>query len=558
MDYTQKRATKTAYEFPDGVRIRGRIEDGYEKILTKEALQFVADLQRTFGGRVSYNMACRKEQQARYNKGELPGFDPSTKAIREGDWTCSATPKVVADRRVEITGPVERKMIINALNSGAKVFMSDFEDSLCPTWDNLMRGHINLKDAVEGTITYEDKARNRTYKLNDKTAVLFVRPRGWHLPEAHIEIDGQPATGCLVDFGLYFYHNHATFIRKNGGSGPFFYLPKMEHSREAALWNAVFEHAQDALGVPRGSIKATVLIETLPAVFQMHEILYELREHSIGLNCGRWDYIFSYIKTFQAHPNRLLPDRVQVGMTQHFMKSYSELLIQTCHKRGVHAMGGMAAQIPIKDDPQGNEAASALIQADKLREVKAGHDGTWAAHPGLISLIAEVFDKNMKQPNQIDLKREDVKVTEEDLLQVPKGVRTLEGLRLNTRVGIQYLAAWLTGTGSVPLYNLMEDAATAEISRVQNWQWIHYEAVLDGEVVPVKVTRELVGRILEEEMARIQREVGTKRFRSGRYEEAAKMFGRQCTAQFLDDFLTLDVYKSILQFHPSPVASSRM
>lgn len=558
MDYTQKKATKTTYEFPEGVRIRGRIEDGYEKIFTKEALQFVADLQRKFGGRVSYNMACRKEQQARYNKGELPGFDPSTKAIREGDWTCAATPKVVADRRVEITGPVERKMIINALNSGAKVFMSDFEDALCPTWDNIIRGHINLKDAVEGSITYEDKARNRTYKPNDKTAVLFVRPRGWHLPEAHIEIDGQPATGCLVDFGLYFYHNHATFRSKNEGSGPFFYLPKMEHSREAALWNAVFERAQDALGVPRGSIKATVLIETLPAVFQMHEILYELREHSVGLNCGRWDYIFSYIKTFQAHPNRLLPDRVQVGMTQHFMKSYSELLIQTCHKRGVHAMGGMAAQIPIKDDSQANQAASALVQADKLREVKAGHDGTWAAHPGLISLIAQVFDKNMRQPNQIDLKREDVKVTEDDLLEVPKGVRTLEGLRLNTRVGIQYLAAWLTGTGSVPLYNLMEDAATAEISRVQNWQWIHYEALLDGEVVPMKVTRELFGRILEEEMARIQREVGTKRFKSGRYEEAGKMFGRQCTTQSLDDFLTLDVYKSILQFHPSPVASSRM
>lgn len=507
---------------------------------------------------MSYNMACRKEQQARYNKGELPGFDPSTKAIREGDWTCSATPKVVADRRVEITGPVERKMIINALNSGAKVFMSDFEDSFSPTWDNIIRGHINLKDAVEGTITYEDKARNRTYKLNEKTAVLFVRPRGWHLPEAHVEIDGKPATGCLVDFGLYFYHNHATFRLKNGGSGPFFYLPKMEHSREAALWNAVFERAQDALRVPRGSIKATVLIETLPAVFQMHEILYELREHSIGLNCGRWDYIFSYVKTFQAHPNRLLPDRVQVGMTQHFMKSYSELLIQTCHKRGVHAMGGMAAQIPIKDNPQANEAASALIQADKLREVKAGHDGTWAAHPGLISLIAEVFDKNMKHPNQIDLKREDVKVTEEDLLEVPKGVRTLEGLRLNTRVGIQYLAAWLTGTGSVPLYNLMEDAATAEISRVQNWQWIHYEVVLDGEVVPVKVTRELVGRILAEEMARIEREVGTKKFKGGRYEEAAKMFGRQCLAPSLDDFLTLDVYTSILQFHPTTVASSRI
>ncbi|GLJ38650.1 hypothetical protein SUGI_0787960 [Cryptomeria japonica] len=548
--------SRPVFDVPQGVRIKGRIADGYERILSKEALQFVADLQRTFGGRVSYNMACRKEQRGRYNNGELPGFDPSTKAIREGDWTCASTPKAVEDRRVEITGPVERKMIINALNSGAKVFMSDFEDSLSPTWDNIVTGQINLKDAVEGSIKYEDKARNRIYKLNDMTAVLFVRPRGWHLPESHIEIDGQPATGCLVDFGLYFFHNHATFRSKHGGSGPFFYLPKMEHSREAALWNAVFERAQDRLGVPRGSIKATVLIETLPAVFQMHEILYELRDHSIGLNCGRWDYIFSYIKTFQAHPNRLLPDRVQVGMAQHFMKSYSELLIQTCHKRGVHAMGGMAAQIPIKDDRAANEVAFALVRADKLREVKAGHDGTWAAHPGLIGIVTEVFDKNMTQPNQIHLKREDVKVTEEDLLQLPRGVRTVEGLRLNTRVGVQYLAAWLTGTGSVPLYNLMEDAATAEISRVQNWQWIRYEAVLDGESVPIKVTKEFFGRILEEEMGRIQREVGMKRFKSGRYEEAGKMFGRQCTAPCLDDFLTLDVYRNIVQYHPR--SSSRL
>ncbi|KAH9306521.1 hypothetical protein KI387_010925, partial [Taxus chinensis] len=538
MEYSQN---KRGLQAPEGVRIKGRIEDGYEKILTKDALQFVADLQRMFGRRVNYNMACRKEQQAAYNDGDLPGFDPSTKAIREGEWSCASIPKVVEDRRVEITGPVERKMIINALNSGAKVFMSDFEDSLSPTWDNIIRGQINLRDAVEGSITYEDKVRNRTYKLNEKTAVLFVRPRGWHLPEAHIEIDGKPATGCLVDFGLYFFHNHAKFRSKHGGSGPFFYLPKMEHSREAELWNAVFERAQDAMGVPRGSIKATVLIETLPAVFQMHEILYELRDHSIGLNCGRWDYIFSYLKTFQAHPNRLLPDRVQVGMTQHFMKSYSELLIQTCHKRGVPAMGGMAAQIPIKDNPEANEAAFALVRADKLREVQAGHDGTWAAHPGLISLVTQVFDENMRdRPNQIHLKREDVKVTEEDLLQVPRGVRTVEGLRLNTRVGVQYVAAWLTGTGSVPLYNLMEDAATAEISRVQNWQWIRYEALLDGESVPFKVTREFFGRVLEEEMSRIEREVGKKKFKSGRYEEAGKLFGRQCTApHFPDDFLTL-------------------
>jgi malate synthase len=392
------------------VRVRGLLQSGYQSVLTREALEFVADLERRFRPRVKYVLACRREEQARYDAGELPGFDPATKAIREGDWVCSAPPPAIADRRVEITGPVERKMIINALNCGAKMFMADFEDSLAPTWDNLMRGQINLRDAVNRTISFEDKARNKLYKLNPKTATLLVRPRGWHLQEAHIEIDGEPATSALVDFGLYFFHNHVNFRSKHGGFGPFFYLPKMQHSREAAVWNSVFDRAEDVTGVPRGSIRGTVLIETLPAVFQMHEILYELREHSAGLNCGRWDYIFSFIKTVHAHPDRLLPDRVQVGMKQHFLKSYTELLIQTCHRRGVHAMGGMAAQIPIRDDPAANEAASALVRADKLREVKAGHDGTWAAHPGLISLVVEVFDSNMPHANQLDVKREDVQV----------------------------------------------------------------------------------------------------------------------------------------------------
>ncbi|XP_024357088.1 malate synthase, glyoxysomal [Physcomitrium patens] len=549
---SQKRSRNPEMSIPAGVRIRGPMRPEFEKIFTRDALEFVAELERKFRPRVKYILKCREEQQARYDAGELPSFDPATKAIREGEWTCSSPPAAIADRRVEITGPVERKMIINALNCGAKMFMADFEDSLAPTWDNIISGQINLRDAVNRTITYEDKARNKTYKLNSKTAALLVRPRGWHLQESHIEIDGEPATGALIDFGFYFFHNHASYRAKHGGYGPFFYLPKMQHSREAAVWNAVFDHAEDVCGVPRGSIRGTVLIETLPAVFQMHEILYELREHSAGLNCGRWDYIFSFIKTVRAHPDRLLPDRVQVGMTQHFLKSYTELLIQTCHKRGVHAMGGMAAQIPIKDNPAANEAAAALVKADKLREVLAGHDGTWAAHPGLVPLVLEVFDQNMPKANQLHVKREDVNVTCADLLQMPKGTRTLEGLRLNTRVGVQYLAAWMTGTGSVPLYNLMEDAATAEISRVQNWQQIKYNAVLDGGLVPgMRVTKELFARVLDEELVRIEKEVGPAKFANGRYQEAAKLFAKQCTAPVLDDFLTLDAYRNIVTFAPT-------
>ncbi|KAK1407186.1 hypothetical protein QVD17_38799 [Tagetes erecta] len=542
------------YDVPEGVDVRGRYDEEFAKILTKDALMFVAELQREFRSHVKYAMECRKEAKMRYNSGLVPGFDPATRNVREGDWVCAEVPPAVADRRVEITGPVERKMIINALNSGAKVFMADFEDALSPTWENLMRGQVNLKDAVNGTIRFEDKARNKVYKLNDQTAKLFVRPRGWHLPESHIYIDGEPAIGCLVDFGLYFHHNYAAFRKSQGqGFGPFFYLPKMENSREARIWNNVFERAEKMAGIEKGSIRATVLIETLPAVFQMDEILYELRDHSVGLNCGRWDYIFSYVKTFQAHPDRLLPDRVLVGMGQHFMRSYSDLLIRTCHRRGVHAMGGMAAQIPIRDDPEANKAALELVKKDKLREVRAGHDGTWAAHPGLIPAIMEVFNNNMgNNPNLIKtMKREDAaNITEEDLLQIPRGVRTIEGLRLNTRVGIQYVAAWLTGTGSVPLYNLMEDAATAEISRVQNWQWLKYGVELDGDGLGVRVTTELFGKVVEEEMSRIEREVGSNRFKKGMYKEACKIFTRQCTAPVLDDFLTLNAYNHIVVHHP--------
>ncbi|KAL5563830.1 hypothetical protein UlMin_033577 [Ulmus minor] len=558
---TKRRSGGAAYDAPEGVEIRGRYDEEFAKILTREALEWVVELQREFRNHVKYALECRKEAKSRYNEGAVPGFDPASRFIREGDWVCAAVPPAVADRKVEITGPVERKMVINALNSGAKVFMADFEDALSPSWENLIRGQVNLKDAVDGTISFHDKARNRVYKLNDQTAKLFVRPRGWHLPEAHILIDGEPAIGCLVDFGLYFFHNFANFRRTQGaGFGPLFYLPKMEHSREARIWNSVFEKAEKMARIEKGSIRATVLIETLPAVFQMDEILYELRDHSVGLNCGRWDYIFSYVKTFQAHPDRLLPDRVLVGMNQHFMKSYSDRLIWTCHRRGVHAMGGMAAQIPIKDDPKANEAALDLVKKDKLREVRAGHDGTWAAHPGLIPACMEVFTNNMGDAkNQIQsVRREEAaNLTEEDLLQIPRGVRTMEGLRLNTRVGIQYLAAWLTGAGSVPLYNLMEDAATAEISRVQNWQWLKYGVELDGDRLGVRVNRELFGRVVEEEMERIEREVGKEKFKKGKYKEASKIFARQCTTQTLDDFLTLDAYNNIVVHHPK-LGSSRL
>ncbi|KAK4362588.1 hypothetical protein RND71_017829 [Anisodus tanguticus] len=548
------------YDVPEGVDIRGRYDPEFSKILTRDALQFVADLQREFRNHIKYALECRKEAKIRYNNGGLPGFDPTTKNIREREWVCAPVPQAVADRRVEITGPVERKMVIDALNSGAKVFMADIEDSLSPSWENLMRGYINLRDAVNGTISFHDQARNIVYKLNDQTAKLFVRPRGWHLPEAHIFIDGEPATGCLVDFGLYFFHNYANFRKTQGqGFGPFFYLPKMEHYREAKIWNNVFERAEKWAGIERGSIRATVLIETLPAVFQMNEILYELRDHSVGLNCGRWDYMFSYLKTFQAHPDRLLPDRVQVGMAQHFMRSYSDLVIHTCHKRGVHAMGGMAAHIPIKDDLKANEAALEFVRKDKLREVRAGHDGTWVAHPGLIPTCMEVFNNSMaNDPNQIhSMKRQDASVlSEEDLLQKPIGVRTMEGFRLNTRVGIQYLANWLTGLGCVPLYNFLEDAAVAEISRVQIWQWLKYEAELDGDVRGVKVNLELFGRVVEEEMARIEREVGTEKFMKGMYKEACRLFIKQCTAPVLDDFMTLDAYNYIVIHHP--IGSSRL
>ncbi|RCV34233.1 hypothetical protein SETIT_7G144600v2 [Setaria italica] len=496
-------AAAPCYDAPEGVDVRGRYDPAFASVLTRDALAFVAALQREFRGAVRYAMEQRREAQRRYDAGELPRFDPATRSVREGGWKCAPVPPAVADRTVEITGPAEpRKMVINALNSGAKVFMADFEDALSPTWENLMHGQVNLRDAVAGTISFRDAARGREYKLNDRTAKLFVRPRGWHLPEAHVLIDGEPAIGCLVDFGLYFFHNHAAFRAGQGaGFGPFFYLPKMEHSREARIWNGVFERAEQAAGIERGSIRATVLVETLPAAFQMDEILYELRDHSAGLNCGRWDYIFSYVKTFRAHPDRLLPDRALVGMAQHFMRSYSHLLIRTCHRRGVHAMGGMAAQIPIKDDTAANERRWSCRRGAGARWTGCGSTPAWACS--------------------------------------------------TSRRGCP-------GSGSVPLYNLMEDAATAEISRVQNWQWLRHGAELDAGGVPVRATPELLARVLEEEMARVEAEVGTERFRQGRYAEAGRIFGRQCTAPELDDFLTLDAYNLIVVHHPGGASPCKL
>jgi malate synthase len=512
-------------------------------ILSTEALEFVADLVRTFRPRVKELLAKRVERQARLDASAANGskeldFLAETASVRSGDWQCAPVPSLLLDRRVEITGPVDRKMIINALNSGATVFMADFEDSTTPTWTNLVDGQHNLYDAIRRTITFE--AGPKKYALNEKTAVLFVRPRGWHLPEKHVIVDGAISPGSLVDFGLYFFHNAKELVAR--GAGPFFYLPKLESHLEARLWNDVFLRAQDKLGVPRGTIKATVLIETLPAAFEMDEILSELREHSAGLNCGRWDYIFSFIKKRANDPNAILPDRSQVTMDKAFLNAYVQLLIKTCHRRGVHAMGGMAAQIPIKDDAAKNEEALAKVRADKLREVKSGHDGTWVAHPGLVSIARDVFDAHMKSKNQLDVKREDVNIGRADLLEVTPGTRTENGLRHNVRVGIQYIESWLRGVGCVPIYNLMEDAATAEISRAQVWQWIRHQAKLDdGSTVSVDRFRTVV----TEEMDRVRAEVGDERFSRGKFTEARELFERLSLSPRFEEFLTLPAYELV-------------
>jgi malate synthase len=534
-------ATK-GLSLPAGVKITGAMKPGYGEILTREAVEFIVGLERKFGARRRELLARRAEYQKRLDRGEKPDFLPETAKVRDGDWTVAPLPKDLLDRRVEITGPTDRKMVINALNCGASVYMPDFEDANTPTWDNLIEGQINLRDAIRRTITFEDPSSGRHYKLNDKTAVLIARPRGWHLPEAHVRVDGKPMSASIFDFGLYFFHNAKELLAR--GSGPYFYLPKMESHLEARLWNDIFVEAQSKLGVKRGSIKATVLIETILAAFEMDEILYELREHSAGLNCGRWDYIYSFIKKFAEDPNCVLPDRGQVTMTAHFLRSYSLHLIKTCHRRNVHAMGGMAAQIPIKDDPVANETALGKVRADKEREAGDGHDGTWVAHPGLVPIAKEVFDRLMPEANQIARKRQDVHVTAADLLQVPTGTITEAGLRQNINVGIGYIEAWLRGLGCVPLYNLMEDAATAEISRAQVWQQIRHKAKLSGD--GQLVDKALCRKILDEELEKTKEMVGLERFRKGRYKEAAKLFRDMIEARRFPEFLTLPAYDWIL------------
>jgi malate synthase len=523
-----------------GVEILAPVSESYATILTPEAVAFIVDLQRTFNTRRKELLDARQQRQKRLDAGERPNFLEETRPIRESAWTVAPLPTDILDRRVEITGPVDRKMIINALNSGAKVFMADFEDSSTPTWNNLLDGHINLRDAIRRTITYADPATGKQYKLNDKVAVLFVRPRGWHLEEHHLLVDGEPMSGSIFDFGLYFFHNATELLAR--GSGPYFYLPKMESHLEARLWNDVFIRAEKEIGIGQGSIKGTVLIETILASFEMDEILYELRDHSAGLNCGRWDYIFSFIKKFSNDARAILPDRARVTMTTHFMRSYSKLAIKTCHKRNVHAMGGMSAFIPIKSDPVANENAIAQVRADKEREAGDGHDGTWVAHPGLVPVALEIFDRLMPQPNQISKQLPDYNPTAEDLLRVPEGEITETGVKQNVAIGLGYLEAWLRGIGCVPLFNLMEDAATAEISRAQLWQWVHHKAKLsDGRVVDLAVVEGMIASELE------RQKIAVDAARYAAYEAAADLMLELVRAPKFIDFLTLSAYERVLK-----------
>ncbi|MGQ0552217.1 MAG: malate synthase A [Planctomycetota bacterium] len=544
---TNTSATKTPVV--GGLTVLGPSLDCSAEILTPAALAFVAMLQRRFGARRNELLARRQAVAARLDAGEKPDFLPATAAIRAGTWKVAALPADLADRRVEITGPVERKMIINALNSGASVFMADFEDSTAPTWSNVVEGQLHLRDAVQGTIEYRHPQTGKSYRLAERTAVLFVRPRGWHLPERHVLVDGEPVSGSLFDFGLYVFHNARALLDK--GSGPYVYLPKLESHLEARLWNDVFVAAQQALGLPQGSIRATVLIETILAAFEMDEILWELREHSAGLNCGRWDYIFSFIKKFREHPQCVLPDRALIGMTQHFLRSYSLLLIATCHRRGVHAMGGMAAQIPIKGDEGRHRTAMDKVTADKRREVSDGHDGTWVAHPALVPLAKAIFDEGMPGPNQIETARAGVSISASDLLAVPAGPLTEVGLRHNVDVGVRYLAAWLGGTGCVPIHDLMEDAATAEISRTQLWQWIRHHARLDdGRTVDVPLFRAVLG----EELAKLRTQLGESAWLGSATARAGELFDELVTARRLPDFLTLPAYDRILSISGASAA----
>jgi len=517
------------------IQVTGPVEGRAAEVLTPEALAFVADLHRRFDARRRQLLQARQDRQARFDAGELPDFLPETAHVRAGDWTVAPVPADLLDRRVEITGPVDRKMIINALNCGAKVFMADFEDATAPTWENVVEGQINLKDRWQGELTHVDPKSGKAYAMGPTPAVLKIRPRGWHLMERHLEVDGQAVAGALFDFGLYAFHNAKATLER--GSGPYFYLPKLESHQEARLWNDVFVRAQEALGLPIGTIKATVLIETIPAAFEMDEILFELKDHIVGLNCGRWDYIFSFIKRLGRRPEFLTPDRSAMVMGKAFLGAYSLKLIQTCHRRGAFAMGGMAAQIPVKGDDAANQAAFAKVKADKEREAGAGHDGTWVAHPDLVPVAMEVFDRLMPAANQRDKTLAELDITAAQMLALHEGVRTEAGVRENIRVGVRYTQAWLEGRGAVPLYNLMEDAATAEICRTQLWQWIRLGAALDDGRV---LTSELFISLFTQEMAELRRDFG-----SPRLEAAAELFTRMVLSDRLEEFLTLPAYDLI-------------
>jgi len=525
-----------------GVEVRAPAAGGVAEILTPQALAFVATLQREFNPARQALLLRRAERQTALNVGALPDFLSDTRQIHEGSWTVAPVPRDLQDRKVEITGPVDRKMVINALNSGASTYMADFEDANSPTWANNVGGHVNLRDAIRRSIDYT-APDGRTYRLNEKTATLLVRPRGWHLDEKHVLVDGRPISGSLMDFGLYMFHNARALLDR--GTGPYFYLPKLQSHLEARLWNDLFVFTQDALGVPRGSIKATVLVEHILAAFEMEEILYELREHSGGLNAGRWDYIYSLIKTFRDRPEFVLPDRAQVTMTVPFMRAYTELLVKTCHRRGAYAIGGMAAFIPSRRDPEANRVALAKVRDDKIREVTDGFDGTWVAHPDLVREAMTSFNSVLgERPHQLGRRREEVRTSARDLLDVriPGGTVTEAGLRTNISVGIQYVESWLRGTGAAALYNLMEDAATAEIARSQVWQWVRHAVRLSGGA---PVTADLVRRIETEELARIRREVGADVFDKGRFEEARGLFEEVALREAFVEFLTIPAYGRI-------------
>ena len=523
------------------IRVLGPQDEVTKEILTPEALQFIASLQVKFNDRRLALLEARQERQRELDNGGTLDFLEETKEIRESDWTIAPLPADLQDRRVEITGPVDRKMVINALNSGAKMFMACFEDATSPTWENMIHGQKNMKDAIAKTISFENPANGKKYALKEETATLLVRPRGLHMNEKHVEVDGSPMSASFFDFGLYFFHNAKAALER--GTGPYFYLPKLESYLEARLWNDVFNYAEEAFDLPHGTIKATVLIETITAAFQMDEILYELRDHSAGLNCGRWDYIFSYIKRLRNKGEVILPDRGQVTMTSPFMRAYSTLCIKTCHKRNAPAMGGMAAQIPIKNDPEANEAAFQKVREDKRREATDGHDGTWVAHPDLVAVAMEQFDEHMPTPNQIDRKRDDVHVTAADLLEVPIGTITEEGLRMNCSVGVQYIASWLRGNGAAPINHLMEDAATAEISRTQIWQWIRHA---DGKLVTGEdITAELFKQILADELDVLKEQFGEEQYNAGKFNEAAEIFTDLILQDEFEEFLTTSSYKKI-------------